>query len=158
LANDDEFTGIAVVDVVPWDFMRADAYSAAKPYVARAHALSRTPGALANRTLAGLAQSQLAVLAVGGREIIASVVGQRKGPEGQQVVMDRDRTFHGDYSRASADELTKRRQRGLSTFDATPPTPETWLAEAARVEPFVKKIRDRGGDVVFVHLPITGTI
>jgi hypothetical protein len=157
LADDDSFTGIAVVDIAEWDVERAEAAAAAKPYVERAHALWRAPGALVNRYLAGHAQSHLAVLSVGGRELIAGI-GARKWPEPKWVVSERDRTFHGDYSLADAAALQKRRDKALTTLANAAPSPDKWLQDIQRVESDIAKIRARGGEVVFVHLPISGKL
>jgi hypothetical protein len=157
LADDLSFTGVAVVDLSEWDVERAEAAAAAKPYIERAHALWRAPGALVNRYLAGLVQARLAVLSVGGRELIAGL-GTRKWPEPKWVVSERDRTFHGDYSLADAAALQKRRDKALTTLANAAPSPEQWLVDIQRVEADVEMIRARGGEVVFVHLPVTGKL
>jgi hypothetical protein len=157
LAADDDFRGTAVVDVSEWDVVRDDAFTGATAYVDRSHALWRAPGALANRALASLAQERLAVLAVGGRELLAAW-GARRWPEPKWVMMERDRSFHADDSLAPPAALQKRRDKGLHGFPASAPDPATWLAQVSRIAPLVAQIRARGGDVAFVRLPITGEL
>jgi hypothetical protein len=157
LADDESFRGVVVVDVTEWDLERDDAVSAAQRYVNRAHALWRAPGAVANRYLASHVQAHLAMLAIGGRELIAALLGKRRWPEAKWVVASRDRTFHGDYSLASPDALDRRREKGLTSLK-TASTPSDWLARASVLEPLVQRIQQRGGRVVFVHLPISGEL
>jgi hypothetical protein len=157
LAADEHFHGIAVVDVDEWDIEWGDPYAMAKPYVERAHALWRAPGALANRWLAGLAQEQLAVLAVGGRPLATSLVKGR-WPAPTWVVADRDRISVGDARLTDAASLRAKADKRLTNFDARPSPPELWLTKAIAMEPLVAKIRAHGGDVVFVRLPISGRL
>ena len=158
LADDEAFVGTAVVDVAEWDLSRPDAFTATKSYVARSHSLWRAPGALVNRYLAGLAQSRLALLTVGGRELIASIVGERRWPDPRWVVMARDRSFRADYSLASPPALRKRTDKAVHGLPAEGPDPEAWLAALPRIDAAVAKLRARGGKVVFVRLPVTGRL
>ena len=158
LAADDDFVGTAVVDVAEWDLARPDAFTATRAYVERSHALWRAPGALVNRWLGSRIQEHLALLSVGGRELIAAA-GERRWPEPRWVVMARDRTFQGDYSLATRQELRKRGDKAVGGVPASAPDPEAWLAVSLpRIEVAVARIRARGGNVVFVHLPITGRL
>ena len=155
LAADEDFHGIAVVDIDEWDIEWGDLYAMAKPYVDRSHALWRAPGALANRWLAGLAQEQLAVLAVGGRPLATSLVKGR-WPAPTWVVADRDRISVGDATLTDAASLRAKADKRLTNFDAPPSPPEPWLTRAMAMNPLVAQIRAHGGDVVFVHMPISG--
>lgn len=157
LAEDESFVGTAVVDLAEWEIRNPQAWTAARDYIERARSLWRAPGAVVNRYLASHAQSRLAVLAVGGRELIAAL-GRGRWPEPKLVVADRDRTFHGDYSLASPDALRKRREKGLATADHVPPSPQEWAAQASRLDHSVERIRNRGGVVVFVRLPTSGEL
>jgi hypothetical protein len=142
LAADERFHGIAVVDLDEWDVAWGDPYAMAKPYVERAHSLWRAPGALANRVLAGYAQEQLAVLAVGGRPILTSLVHAR-WPAPTWVVADRERISHGDSHLTDATALRAKADKRLTNFDAPA---------------LVTQIRAHGGEVVFVRLPISGRL
>jgi hypothetical protein len=157
LANDDHFRGVAVVDVDEWDIAWGDPYGGAKPDVERAHAMWRAPGALANRLLAGQLQARLAVLAVGGRPLITALVHGR-WPSPIWVVADQDRISHADHSLASPASLRAKADKRLTNFDEPSLSPEAWLDHARVIEPLVRTIRDHGGDVVIVRLPVSGLL
>jgi hypothetical protein len=158
LADDPEFRGVAVFDVIEPELADPLLLSDSQGYVDRSHALWRAPGALANRYLASHAQAHLAVLAVGGRRIVTSVAGRRRWPTPAWVAIDRDRISHGDYSLAPPEALRARADRRVAGLPPAPP-PEAWLAVLDRhLEPLVRRIRARGGDVVIVHMPITGRL
>jgi hypothetical protein len=157
LAADPNFKGIAAVDLDEWDVAWGDLYAMAKPYIARAHALWRAPGALANRLLAGRAQEQLAVLAVGGRPIATALVHGR-WPAPTWVVADRDRISHGDAELTTAAALRAKADKRLTNFDEPPPPPDVWLQRALAIDPLVAQIRAHGGDVVIVRLPVSGRL
>jgi hypothetical protein len=156
LAADEHFAGLAIVDLIEWDVTFGDPYDTAKPYVDRAHALWRAPGALVNRWLAAHVQPHLAILAVGGRPLLGAWLHAR-WPTPTWVASDRDRTSRADYSVASAAELERKALQRLANFDVVP-TPDVWLARAGQLEPLVQQIRAHGGDVVFVRTPISGKL
>ena len=159
LASDDRFRGIAVVDLIEWEVGVPDTFNDARLYVQRAHALWRAPGALANRTLAGFAQSELAVLALGGRRLVTSWVGNRRWPPPAWVAADRDRISRADYRLAEPAALKRKVDNRLETVPAATPSPDEWLAIIARdVEPLIRRIRARGGDVVVIHMPLSGQL
>ncbi len=155
LAGDERFRGVAVLDFIEpeiTDPLPIDGI----PYVERARTLWRAPGALANRYLASHAQSHLAVLAVGGRRIVNSLVGKRQWPDPAWVVIDRERTSSGDYSLATPAALRSRAERRVGVLP--PPMPaEAWVGALERhLEPLIRRIRARGGEVVLVHMPVGG--
>jgi hypothetical protein len=157
LADDEQFRGVAVLDFIEpeiTDPLPIDGI----PFVERARALWRAPGALANRYLASHAQAHLAVLAVGGRRIVTSVAARRRWPEPAWVVIDRERASHGDYSLATPAALRARADRRVAVLP--PPLPaDAWLAALARhLEPMIRRIRARGGEVVVVHMPVGGRL
>jgi hypothetical protein len=157
LADDEQFRGVAVLDFIEpevTDPLPIDGI----PYVERARSLWRAPGALANRYLASHAQSHLAVLAVGGRRIVTSLVGKRQWPEPAWVVIDRERTSLGDYSLATPAALRSRAERRVAVLPPALPA-GAWLAALDRhLEPMIRRIRARGGDVVVVHMPVGGLL
>ena len=158
LADDEAFRGVAVIDLIEPEIADPLLLTDSQAYVDRAHALWRVPGALANRYLASHAQAHLAVLAVGGRRIVTSVTGKRRWPAPAWVAIDRDRTSHGDYALAEPAALRSKADRRVAGL---PPAPaaDAWLAILDRhLEPLVRRIRARGGDVVVVHLPISGRL
>ena len=157
LAGDEAFRGVAVLDIIEPEV--ADPLPIdGEPYVARARTLWRAPGALANRYLASHVQAHLAVLAVGGRRIVTSLAGKRRWPDPAWVVIDRERASHGDYSLATPAALRARADRRLAVFPPALPA-DAWLAALDRhLEPMIRRIRARGGDVVVVHMPVGGRL
>lgn len=156
LANDEEFRGVAVLDLIESEIGDSLLRTDAQAYVTRAGALWRVPGALANRILASHAQSRLAVLGVGGRRIVTALAGQRRWPKPALVAIDRERTSSGNYRLAEPSALRAKAGKRLAGFPA-PVSAEQWLAILARdLEPLVERIRARGGDVVVTHMPVSG--
>ncbi|HUJ63437.1 MAG TPA: hypothetical protein VLX92_33290 [Kofleriaceae bacterium] len=156
LADDDGFHGVAVVDLIEPEIADPLLATDSQAYVARYHALWRAPGALANRYLASLAQSEFAVLAIGGSRIVRSLLGSRRWPGPAWVASDRDRVSSADFTLATRATLAQRAERRLAQLPHAPP-PAAWLAIVDReLAPLVARIRARGGDVVIVHLPISG--
>jgi hypothetical protein len=157
LASDETFRGVAVLDFFEpeiTDPLPIDGI----PYVERARSLWRAPGALANRYLASHAQAHLAVLAVGGRRIVTALVGKRRWPDPAWVAVDRDRTSRGDYSLATPAALRSRSERRVAVLPP-PMSPEAWVGALERhLEPMIRRIRARGGEVVLVHMPISGLL
>jgi hypothetical protein len=157
LADDASFRGVVVLDFYEpeiFDPLGTDGNN----YVARARTLWRAPGALANRYLASHAQAHLAVLAVGGRRIVTSLAGRRRWPTAAWVAIDRERGSHGDYSLATPAALRSRSERRAAAL-RPPLPPEQWLAVLERqLEPMIRRIRARGGEVVIVHMPISGLL
>jgi hypothetical protein len=158
LAADDSFVGVAVVDFSESDLARADAFTAADAQIDRSHALWRAPGQLVNRWLGSYAQERMASLSLGGRRLLF-FAGARQWPEPIWVVGHRDRTRHGYYNLAPKKALESKRKRLVeNVLASTAPPPDAWLAPAERIEAAVKKIKARGGDVVFLRMPLTGAL
>jgi len=159
LARDEHFRGLAVVDMIEWEVGVPDTFNDAKLYVSREHALWRAPGALVNRILAGFAQSELALLALGGRRLVTSLVGGLRWPTPSWVAADRDRISRADYSLAEPAALRRKRDNRLDTIPAATPSPDEWLAIITRdIEPLFRQIRAHGGDVAVIHMPLSGRL
>jgi hypothetical protein len=159
LAADERFHGLVVLDLIEWEVGAPDAFNDARLYVERAHAPWRAPGAMANRYLAGQAQAQLAVLALGGHHVISSWLGNRRWPSPSWVAADRARISRADYALAEPAALARKRDNRLATIPAATPSPEAWLATVAdELEPLFRKIRDHGGDVAVIHMPLSGRL
>jgi hypothetical protein len=158
LANDDQFRGIAVVDLIEWDVGVVDDLDTVRPYVTRAHALWRAPGALLNRVLATETQARLAVLTIGSHRFINAVLGKLQWPPPAWVAADRDRISRADYSLAPPAALKAKATNRLATV-SSPLAAGAWLAQLARdVDPLIARIRAHGGDVVIVHMPLSGQL
>jgi hypothetical protein len=159
LAHDEQFRGLAIVDMLEWEVGVTDTFNDARRYVQRAHALWRAPGALANRYLAGWAQARLAVLALTGNRVISSWLGSARWPRPAWVVADRERISRADYSLAEPAALARKRDNRLATIPAATPSPDEWLGIITRdVEPLFREIRAHGGDVVVIHMPLSGRL
>ena len=158
LADDEHFHGLAVVDLVEWDFVD-DGAGDARSYVTRFHDLWRAPGAVANKLLGGLAQARLAVLAVGGRAFVTAFVHRDGWPPPHWLAYSSAREGQGDFELVSAKLLAARRASWPNMFPTAPIEPDAWLAAArARIEPAIAKIRAHGGEVVIIHPPVSGTL
>jgi hypothetical protein len=159
LADDDDFRGVAVVDIVEWDVERGDPSDNTAPYLAHEHAPWRAPGELANRYLAAYAQSRFAVLSLGGAEIWKALIHHGGLPPPRTQVGDFERSFHGNYRGVDPARLVDTSNGRLAAVDHDTATPELWVADArALVDPLVARIRAHGGDVVIVRLPLSGAL
>ncbi len=155
LAADPSFRGVVLCDLAEWEF-GSESWSSQAAYVARYHELWRAPGQLANRALAVQVQRHLAVLAVGGRQFLAAALGQRRLPEPSWVATAPDRTRRGDYSLATPEALAKRIEKNRTRLPAHGSELDRWQQQAAQLEPWVRAIRSRGGNVVLVRMPTAG--
>lgn len=157
LAADERFRGFAVVDMDEWDIAWGDPADMARPYLERAGSLWRAPGAVANRVLSTVPQEHLASLAIGGRALLAAI-GRGKSPPATWVATDRHRVGRGDYSLASAAALRAKARKRYTNFEAPSLEPAAWVERALAIEPYVRAIRARGGDVIVLRLPISGRL
>lgn len=156
LAGEETFRGVVVLDLIESDIADALLVTDARAHVETARTLWRSPGALANRYLASHAQSHLALLAIGGRRVVSSLVGRRRWPPPNWVAIDRARSSYGDYQLADHESLRAKAARRLAGF---PPgiAPKDWHAIVERdVEPLIQRVQARGGKVVVIHPPVTG--
>lgn len=76
------------------------------------------------------------------------------------VVTERDRFGHADFTRADLDvvvgEIVGRQQRIVDRMGDLETPNYPWLLHIQRVPPLVEELRQKGGDVAFVHLPVSG--
>jgi hypothetical protein len=157
LAADEHFRGVAVVDMDEWDIAWGDPNRSAEPYVERAHALWRAPGALANRVLAGYAQERVALLAIGGHAFVTGFVRGR-WPAPTWVASARDRSAGADWDLVTPANRAAKAKKRLTNFDTPAMAADAWVTRALAIEPVVERIRARGGKVVIVRLPISGRL
>lgn len=156
LAGDEAFRGVVVLDLIESDIADALLLPDARAHVATARELWRAPGALANRYLASHAQAQLALLAIGGRRVVSSLVGRRRWPAPNWVAVDRARSSYADYQLGDAASLHAKAARRLAGF---PPgiSPQAWQAIVDRdVEPLIQRVQARGGKVLVIRPPVSG--
>jgi hypothetical protein len=147
LAGDPGFRGVAIVDTLESGIEAENQFSQQR-YITAYHRRWRAPGAMAERWLATIVQSHLAILSDTGVRIIAS------GAAPPYVTSFADRTQFADYSLT---DVAQRRKRQLERLGAlTPPTQQAadaWLSSVLRMEPYIAAIQARGGTVVYLRMP-----
>jgi hypothetical protein len=161
LAQDAHFQGVVVFDLIPHElsYPDVDDMTGARDYVERGRHVWRAPGAIANRYLAGWVQSELALLAMTGRRVLSSWLGLRRWPQPSWVAADRQRGERGDYSLATPQLLSRKVEGRVAIISPTTLTPDEWWGRVARdLEPRFRQIRSHGGDVVVIHMPISGKL
>jgi hypothetical protein len=159
IAQDEHFKGVVVLDFIERDVSTADVfhYPETQAYLDRAHAMWRAPGALANRYLAGWVQSWFAVLAIKGHRLLPAWFGRRAWPVPTWVAEDRHRISRADYSLAEAYALDRKINNRLMSVGSAPEPADHWLEITQRqLEPLFRQIRAHGGDVVVIHMPLSG--
>jgi hypothetical protein len=157
LAQDPDFHGVVVCDLAEWDLARDDAFTAAELWVRRAHALWRAPGQVVNRYVASLVQSELAILSIGGRRLIAGI-GHRSWPDPTWGISQRDRTRAGYYDLAPAAQLAQKEEKAIVLAQRPDLPPELWLAKVPRIEAAVRALEAHGAAVLFLRLPTSGDL
>lgn len=157
LAADPDFRGIALVGVVEWD-LGGEERDTLERYVAAYHRRWRSPGALAERWLATAVQSRLVFLSATGRRTVERLLRNRKWPPAIYVATRPDRSRRADYTRKNVDERRRRNEERVRGRRLWKKGSAAWLRQAMLLEPYVRAIRARGGDVVFVRMPMTGVL
>jgi hypothetical protein len=158
LVQDEAFRGKILFSLTEPDLSLGDA-DAQRPAVERSQRAG--PDALWNAGLRAQVASRLvlrrSVLHLG--RVLRSLYDQTPiHPDFIRV--EPDRFTHGDFSRADMEflfsEIRRIQGRALSYLGnmETPSWP--WTDHIRRLDPLIAKLREKGGDVVFVHLPITG--
>lgn len=81
-------------------------------------------------------------------------------PPSTYITTRPDRSRSADYSRIVIAYLRDTRFRSSKAqYQRHPiPTPENWLIQAQQIEPWIHKIKSRGGDVVIVYLPTSSPL
>jgi hypothetical protein len=154
LAADPRFRGLVLCDFAEWELSLDE--TGGRAWAEQAHRLWRLPGAAANRWLANIAQGHLVALDVGGRWVLASAFAEHAWPSPAWLLTMPYRDRRGDYRNQPPARLEVRRQNNRSHVPSTAPSPDAWLAQTERLDRATDAIRARGGQVVFVRMPITG--
>ncbi len=158
LVQDEAFRGRILFSLTEPD-LSLGAADAQRPAVERAHHIG--PDALWNAWLRAQVASRLVLRrsVLHPQRVLQSILEQAPiRPDFIRV--EPDRFTHGDFSRADLDflysEIRRVQGRALSVLGnmATPTWP--WTEQIRRVDPLIAKLREKGGDVAFVHLPVTG--
>jgi hypothetical protein len=159
LAADARFKGRVLFSMTEPDLVRQER-GGQQPAVDRAHTLG--PDAHLNA---------LVRAALGERFVIRSheLRPQRvlrnaahgRTPTPQFMIVGADRRAYADFSRIDVGLITRQveavQQQSAANMRGRRPNPRAWLQEALEVRSLVEQIRSRGGDVVFLHLPVSGS-
>lgn len=157
LAADEDFRGIVLVGVVEWD-LGGEERDTLEAYVAAYHRRWRSPGAIAERWLATTAQSRLTFLSATGRRTLERLLRAGKWPPAIYVATQPDRSRLADYTRKNVDERRQRNEERVRGRRLWKKGSAAWLRTAMQLEPHVRAIRARGGEVVFVRMPMSGAL
>lgn len=158
LAEDESFTGLALVGIDSRGFNRAH-WAMQQPWIdhwrsrwslaRRVHRLLLTPLQEAFVIArAPFAAANLARRALAGQGL----------PFNDYVVLRDDRVGFVDYRRSDVAAIRARRIADLEQYyrDHPAPAPETWLAALGPVAEWVRAIEARGGRVAFFREPVAG--
>jgi hypothetical protein len=158
LAADDDFRGLVVVGVIEWVLGNDDERDTLERYVAAGHRRWRSPGAIAERWLATEAQSRLALLSATGRRTLERLISRHRWPPAIYLATQRDRSRLADYTLKNVDARRRQYEDRLRGVRLWKKSRAEWLRRAMRLEPYVDAIRARGGEVVFVRMPMSGPL
>jgi len=89
-------------------------------------------------------------------DLFRGVVKGKRLPKEHYLTIDRERGYFADYSVMNPTKLLRNRKNRADKIAkyGENKRPDLWFAEAAEVEPYVKKIIERGGKVVFIRFPV----
>ena len=92
------------------------------------------------------------------KRILLNFIESGRLPPTRYLITKHDRSRMADYSMINIARQRKYRiKRIMEFYRKDPPVAiEKWLNHAAGLQPYVKKLQDRGGVVVFVRFPSTG--
>lgn len=158
LANDEKFQGIVICGIDSQGLRRAnrDAQQDYVDYYRR----EATRNNMLNSQIGCWLQSQLVVMSpqVNLKKVTVRMLRHLPLPKPVYLTTHFDRSRSADYEMIDLKEhrqwridRMRNRRKEVSTL-----SPEQWLAEAFEIEPAIEKIQKRGGQVVLVHLPISG--
>ena len=154
LADDDMFRGMVICEVVEWDFLPPRAEDQ-KSYVNHFHNVFNMNTRL-NRRCATYFQDRFVVVnpAVNLTQIATTSIQLGRPIEPPRVRMFPDRSRIIDYSHYKHPATVQQQIQGWKEMcDAVSVDADTWLQQTLAVEGWVKRIQDRGGNVVFVRFP-----
>jgi len=158
LAGDENFHGVVICAIVPVGFLE-ELRDDQQEFVDYYHR-GMTLNSVLNRHIATFLQEHLVVVnpSVNLLRIAELLLRHHEVPEPYHVVAHRDRSRSADFSRADVAALRGRRAANSRKALEHPPSisPEAWLAQVRQIEPWVRRIQKRGGQVVFVRFPTTG--
>lgn len=157
LVADEAFVGTVLFSLTEPDLTLGDA-DAQRPAVDRADRLG--PDAGWNARLRALVASHLAMrshLLLPERVLDQLAKGQ--WPANNFIVTDPDRFSRGDFSRANLDvvkgDVIDRVRNVLGRLGTMQNPSWPWMEHMQRIAPMKATLEQRGGRVVFLHLPVT---
>jgi hypothetical protein len=158
LANDRNFTGVAVVGVDARGFQKIHRDMQQKWVDYYAH--EWTPAKSVHRSLLTTLQPYLISLRpdFSWSNLTARCVNGYGEPNREYVTFFADRSGGTDYSKSPVEAVRTARIRDLKGYYANTPaiSPEQWLMDAEEVISWVRVINARGGRVVFYREPVSG--
>lgn len=158
LAQDNGFKGIVICSMTGLGFQR-EYRDHQQDYVQNYHKYS-TPNTRLNRPITSIIQEHFVVVDpyLKLRRIALTYWKSKRLPLPRFLITRHDRSRQADYTRINVNKQRQFRVKRIQEIYAKSPPldPEEWLQHAVEIEPFVKKILDRGGKVVFVRLPSSG--
>lgn len=159
LAQDERFRGIAVCDITEPGFRR-DTRDDQQEYVDYFHNRRNLAKQL-DRYFSTTVQRRL-VLAnpyLNLKRLLVYVHDYGILPAPTAIITYKDRSRVADYKKVNIKRAARQRaEQARRALPRLQMTPEQWLAEAMELEPFVQRIQDRGGKVVFVRMPTAGLV
>lgn len=159
LAEDERFNGIVVCDMHERGFQRATREDQ-QAYVSYYHT-RRNLTKPVDRLFATFFQRNLVVInpILNLRYLLVTFYEIGRLPAPLPVVTYSDRSRLSDFTNVDVRRYTRiRAQRARQQLGLIGIPPDQWLAEAVEIEPWVRRIQDRGGRVVLVRLPTSGTL
>jgi hypothetical protein len=157
LAADEAFRGVVVVGVVEWD-LGSEEKDTLEQYVSTFHRRWRAPGAVAERWLATRVQSRLTFLSATGRRTLEGLIRSHRWPIAIYVATRPDRSVQADYRFKNASARRQRNEEQMRGRRLWKKGSAARRRHAMLLEPSVRAIRARGGEVVFVRMPMSGAL
>jgi hypothetical protein len=157
LANDESFAGIVLFDMVPPFISKARTHDQLS-FVTSHPTLGRMLETLSSAVLGSMLVSRHNALSLAHLVQAACASGSLPKPAGQQLSFDRNLfiDFHLRHEIVSHRLATYRSEIATYKQHFTEIEKTSFDSDATRINVLVRKLRDRGGKVVFVSLPVTG--
>lgn len=155
LAQDEAFRGLVICDVTEQSLERE--YWDSQEYLVRQYRAGGPLDAELNLRASLFVQTHLAMAGpfLNLAKIGAVAASSRRFRAPYHVITFPDRSQLADFSKI--DDLRAFHAQHVKRVQATrypATTPAQWLAGALEVEAFAQRIRDRGGNVVFLRMPM----
>jgi hypothetical protein len=159
LARDPDFRGRVLWSLTEPDLTTQEA-DGQRRAVQRARDAS--PDDLLNARLRARVASRLVVRSAElTPDRVLTELADGRTPPPHFVTVEADRFAFADFSRVDVDVVRAQvegvQRRNIALMGERRVNPAPWLRDAQRLRPLLELLRARGGDVVLVHLPLTGS-